>query len=599
MALQVVESREEGNVSILILGALYGYEDFVRVLLSWNSSPQHVNLRGNVKNDHGNLIQGVTALWCALEKGHYSIASILINEGKADIFCGPRESLFDYFIKTGRLDVIQFLVDNDYATVKTQSVTNKSYYYYLDLAASSDHTNIVIYFLSKGDERDIRKGIGVSNALHLAAKKGHYDCVRLLCNAGLSPKRRDVYGNTPLRIAAVNKHFNIVDFFLEYNNDEASFNELELLASSYINVNWQLGINDQFHQMYNLLEQSLIKRLLLNIPKAVAPPIAAYEFQRECQSIDELESIQHDADRLILEALLIRERLLLPEKDKTLLVSLRQRGITLAERGEFDQCFQLWLHTFRLHQQLESDIDLQNFVWLFCRMFTAGISISIVSFLQICYITFASSQQKFTGERVATSLYLVAIAAKLLEQDTMTSVDRHAILQWIRRLCRQQPITEDTAQTLLHLCVTDRTYQFIRLLLHCGHRWIDLDAVDRIYGDTALHRIARSWTDVNAIPIIEFLINAGAHIDCLNNYKQMPINVAKTTAVRSLLQSKQRLLRLKCLCARLITNQQINYDSVWPVHTALNRFIVLHGDLSRKHELSDEDSLIDGFDLFD
>ncbi|CAF5010358.1 unnamed protein product [Rotaria sp. Silwood1] len=536
LALQVVESREEGNVSILILGALYGYKDFVRALLSWNSSPQHVNLRGDVKNDHGNLIQGVTALWCALEKGHYNVASILINEGKADIFCGPHESLFEYFIKTGRLDVIQFLVDNGYATVKTQKVTNKSYYYYLDLAASSDQTNIVIYFLSKGDERDIRKGIGVSHALHLAAKKGHYDCVQLLCNAGLSPTRRDVNTNTPLRLAAINKHFNIVDFFLEYNNDEASFNELELLASSYMSSSWNLGADDRFHRMYNLLEQSLIKRLLLNIPKEVASPIAAYEFQRECQSIDELELIQHDADRLILEALLIQERILLPEKDKTLLLSLHQRGITLVER----------------------------------------------------------------------------------EQDAMNSVDRHAILQWIRRLCREQPITEDTGQTLLHLSVTDRTYkcitfktpdiqsvisfpniQVIRLLLHCGHRWIDLDAVDRISGNTALHRIASSWTEVNAIAIIDLLINAGAHIDCINNYNEMPINVAKTTKVRSLLQSKQKPPRLKCLCARLITNQQINYDSVWPVQTALNRFVVMHGDLSRKHVLSDECSLIDDFGLFD
>ncbi|CAF1210939.1 unnamed protein product [Adineta steineri] len=141
--------------------------------------------------------------------------------------------------------------------------------------------------------------------------------------------------------------------------------------------------------------------------------------------------------------------------------------------------------------------------------------------------------------------------------------------------------------------------QVVRLLLYCGSRWIDLDAVDSIRNDTALHRIARSSTGINATAIIELLISAGAHIDCFNSYYSTPFDVAILPEICSLLQSKQRVPRLKCLCARLITDQELNYNLVWPINTAMNRFIMLHGDLSRQQLTSDESSILDDFDVFD
>ena len=140
--------------------------------------------------------------------------------------------------------------------------------------------------------------------------------------------------------------------------------------------------------------------------------------------------------------------------------------------------------------------------------------------------------------------------------------------------------------------------QVTRLLLHYGHQWINLDAVDRVRGDTALHRIASSLTGINAIEIIELLINSGAHTDCVNNYGETPVDAAVVAEIRTLLQSIHRPPRLKCLCACLIVDQQLNYDSVWPVGTALNQFVVLHGDLSRKHIVSDECSSVDSLYYF-
>ena len=413
VALQVVEKRKEGSVSILILAALYGSEDLVRVLLSWDPSSKQVEIRGSVYSVNGDLVENVTALWCALDRAHFDVASILINEGKASILCGPHKSRLSYFVKTGRLDVIKFFVENGYVAMNKRKVNDDSHYHYLDLAASLGHTHLVIYFLSKGNERDIKMGFGTSNALHRAAENGHYDCVRVLCNAGLSPKTKDSNGKSVLKLAVENNHSSIVDFLLEYNNDEASFDELELLASSYMVSTLHFGVPAEIDRVHGLLKQSLIERLLLNIPKEVAQPIVAYEYQQECQSIDEFDRIQHNFDRLYIEALLIRERILLPKKDESLFPPLNQRGIVLVERGEFDGCFQLWFHTFQLRHQMELVNDLQNFIWLFCQMFAAGIPVSVEQFLEISHLTFHPSQEKSTNERVATAVCLVAIAAKV------------------------------------------------------------------------------------------------------------------------------------------------------------------------------------------
>ncbi|CAF3922084.1 unnamed protein product [Rotaria sp. Silwood2] len=207
---------------------------------------------------------------------------------------------------------------------------------------------------------------------------------------------------------------------------------------------------------------------------------------------------------------------------------------------------------------------------------------------------------------------------QILEQSTMSDRDRHLIIQWIKDLCREKRRTEN-GRTLLHLSVDVETYGDInyrpadimhtlifpnlattRLLVCFGKRWIDLDAVDLVNNDTALHKILQSWAPGNnkdTKAIVELLINAGAHIDCANARGHRPVDVATVDEIRALLQSKQRLPRLKCLCARVITDQQIVYDNLWPTPTTKNTFLRLHGGLKRKRSMSDYS--ITSFDVYD
>jgi hypothetical protein len=128
-----------------------------------------------------------------------------------------------------------------------------------------------------------------------------------------------------------------------------------------------------------------------------------------------------------------------------------------------------------------------------------------------------------------------------------------------------------------------------RLLIGHGCRWIDLDAVDS-RGDTALHVVSRCLKQEDSATItsiIELLINARAHIDCVNEYRRTPLDEAFETETHTLLHSKQTPPRLKCLCARLINDEGLAYDRIWPARTTLNTFVLSHGGLRKEHSMPD------------
>jgi hypothetical protein len=122
------------------------------------------------------------------------------------------------------------------------------------------------------------------------------------------------------------------------------------------------------------------------------------------------------------------------------------------------------------------------------------------------------------------------------------------------------------------------------LLLTYGNRWINVDAIDISNGNTALHIVSQS-TKTDALLIVELLINAGAHVDCLNKHNKTPLDYAKTTEIKSVLQKQQTPPLLKCLCARQIVAQQLNYQLIWPAKTKLNTFIYLHDCLGKQNHV--------------
>ncbi|CAM4973169.1 unnamed protein product [Rotaria socialis] len=196
-------------------------------------------------------------------------------------------------------------------------------------------------------------------------------------------------------------------------HDETTFDDLELIASSYLAHNNTITLDDR-QRMVRLLRKSLEQRLLFHVPKTVAQSVAVYDFQIECQAIAERDHIQHNNDRLCLEALLICERILLFRKEELLFEPLfKRRVMMLVQNNQFDRCFHLNLNLFHLYKQMKLPTSLHRFLWVFCRMIAAQVPILAVQFSQIYHLTVKPSQKKLVHSSIKTALYMVAIAAKV------------------------------------------------------------------------------------------------------------------------------------------------------------------------------------------
>lgn len=466
--LMSLKTRGDQCVSLLMLAALHGNDDVVRVILANSSNVQQlVELHGTVFRIDGVLIKNTTALWCACDRGHYTVARTLIDVGGAKPEHGPRYPLLIDAITAGRIDTVRFLIDNGYADVNGLKLNENHKLNSLIMAVIYGHTGIVAFLLEKGSKLDYSTPTSQNTPLSYAAVKGYLDIVRLLCSAGACSSKKNKNGQTPLMLAAKYERSEVVDYLFDYYDRNTGLTQLELVACSFVIplTNNPTIYNPQFHKMVNLMRKIFEIRQRNGLLKTVAQPIAAYSFQQECQTIEEFNKIHNDNERLYIEALIIRERILVPEKDETLFKPLLLLGDKLVGRGQYDLCLHLWEHTFYLYQNMNLETGLHRFVWLFCKMLSSKVPICPQRFVQIGRLSFEPSQQKAKDDYIKNSLCFLAIAMKILERPTLTIAERQLIHQWIGDLCTQKRITS-RGQTFLHLCVDEQTYYDINYRPH-------------------------------------------------------------------------------------------------------------------------------------
>jgi ankyrin repeat protein len=412
--LQYLHQRDNQHVNLLMLAALYGHDAVTRILLSHSSNVQNlVDLIGTVQDIDGNLVTHVTALWCACDRGHYTVARTLIEVGKADVYHGANNPLLINAIINKRFDTIEFLIENGYVDIDQTKERDHPNYNSLILSAARGQTKIVAYLLEKGADIDYTTRVQ-DTALGCAAMNGHLDTVQLLCSSGAATNMENRNGETPLILAFENGHSHVVDYLLDLTKNELCIEELELIACSTITTTRSANhLPSQFVKMVNLMQRILQLRKARNSPKIIGKPIAAYSFYQECQTIEELENIQDDHNRLYIEALIIRERILLPKKLVTLCEPLLFYGQKLVEQSNFDLCLHLWEHTFYLYQNMGHETSLHRFVWIFCKMITANVFISPQLFVQICRLTFEPAEQNKKNHSIKNALCFVTLAAKV------------------------------------------------------------------------------------------------------------------------------------------------------------------------------------------
>ncbi|XP_032477063.1 protein fem-1 homolog B isoform X2 [Phocoena sinus] len=514
-------SQQGGQRSTpLIIAARNGHAKVVRLLL------EHYRVQtqqtGTVRFD-GYVIDGATALWCAAGAGHFEVVKLLVSHG-ANVnhttvtnSTPLRAACFD-----GRLDIVKYLVENN-ANI---SIANKYDNTCLMIAAYKGHTDVVRYLLEQRADPNAKAHCGAT-ALHFAAEAGHIDIVKELIKWRAAIVVNG-HGMTPLKVAAESCKADVVELLLSHADCDrrSRIEALELLGASFANDRENYDIMKTYHYLYlAMLERFQDGDNILE--KEVLPPIHAYGNRTECRNPQELESIRQDRDALHMEGLIVRERILGAD-NIDVSHPIIYRGAVYADNMEFEHCIKLWLHALHLRQK-------------------------------VCISTKTQCSEE----------------------------DQCKINKQIYNLIHLDPRTRE-GFTLLHLAVNSNTpvddfhtndvcsfpnALVTKLLLDCG---AEVNAVDN-EGNSALHIIVqynRPISDFLTLhSIIISLVEAGAHTDMTNKQNKTPLDKS-TTGVSEILLKTQMKMSLKCLAARAVRANDINYQDQIP--RTLEEFVGFH-----------------------
>uniref|UniRef100_A0A8C6RAJ7 Uncharacterized protein n=1 Tax=Nannospalax galili TaxID=1026970 RepID=A0A8C6RAJ7_NANGA len=461
----------------------------------------------------GYVIDGATALWCAAGAGHLEVTELLVSHG-ADVNHSTvtnstplRAACFD-----GRLDIVKYLVENN-ANI---SIANKG-------------ALRVRYLLEQRADPSAKAHCG-DTALHFAAEAG---ADKMASRPG--------HGMTPLKVAAESCKADVVELLLSHADcvRRIRIEAVELLGASFANDRENYDIMKTYHCIWFQDGDKVLE-------KEVLPPTHAYGNRPESRNPRELRSIRQDRDALHTEGLIVPERILGAD---SIDVShpILYGGAVYADSMEFEQCIKLWLHALHLRQKVSSQmIHLKETVKapdiecvLRSRVLETEQSMNSVKNVADADVHSATDNDECN---LHTLLCLVCISTKTRCREDQCQINKH-----IYNLIRLDPRTQE-GFALLHLAVNSNTpvddfrtndvcsfpnALVTKLLLDCG-------------------------AEVNAVQY-NSLVEAGAHTDMTNKQNKTPLD-RSTAGVSEILLKTQMKMSLKCLAARAVRANDINYQ---------------------------------------
>uniref|UniRef100_U3KKD0 Fem-1 homolog A n=1 Tax=Ficedula albicollis TaxID=59894 RepID=U3KKD0_FICAL len=579
----------------LLIAARHGHLEVVEYLLDHCGA--RVEEGGSVSFD-GETIEGAPPLWAASAAGHLGVVRSLLDHGASvnqttlTNSTPLRAACFD-----GHLEIVRYLVGERGADLE---VANRHGHTCLMISCYKGHREIARYLLEKGADVN-RRSVKGNTALHDCAESGSLEILQLLLRSK-ARMEKDGYGMTPLLAASVTGHTNIVEYLIQgglcasggSHQREAAVEALELLGATFVDKKRDLLGAHKYWRRAMELRCEGGRYLPKPEPRQL---VLAYDYSREVSSLEELEALITDPDEMRMQALLIRERILGPSHPDTSYY-IRYRGAVYADSGNFERCINLWKYALDMQQgNLEplspmTASSFLSFAELYSYVLQDRSKGTLATHLGFSDLIGVLSKGVREVERalvhgkdpVADSaqftktLAIILHLVFLLEKVECTPEQEHQKRQTIYRLLKCSPRAKN-GFTLLHMAVDKDTtavgrypvgkfpsLHVVNLLLECG-----ADPDSRDYdNNTPLHVAARN----NCPLIMSALMEAGAHMDATNAFKQTAYELLDEKLLTKSTMQPFNYITLQCLAARALDKHKIPYKGFIPEE--LEAFIELH-----------------------
>ena len=519
----------------------------------------------------------------------------------------------------GHLNVVRCLAESEADINSTRSNDNSSA---LMMASLNGHLDVVNFLLEKGANIDHQNSDG-ETALHYAVAGDSSDVVHTLMSRGAS-QLYNSNGMTPLLDSCNGCSISVAEVLLTRPEltKQQRIDSLELLGASLATDT----LNRYFTEptlgtAFQFLKRAMRERFQVSagqskpLLKQQAESMEPYQNRKESQSLEELAQIEGDRNAIIMEGLIIKERIL--GKNNLQLMGTIQ-AIAEYQNGckNYYISIRLFKRVIDIAQHFNKSIDfaLNRIINVLYQMIQSDCPPSqqfLIRLLEQTVLEYEKQPEKLTRELHSVEseetrnfltrlkeneegglrnhlLRLLQIFSKLGPYDKHENTCLSLLMD---KLSRVDP-RDEFGNSLVHLAVGEDRNELlhviaypnspfslpcidtVKLLLNAG---MDVNGVNN-NGYTPLHRAVTLKPSDDKIQILsdilEALFNGGAHHDFANNKGKTPMDLAVTTKACSRLQFEKRKLELKCISARAVKKFRLSY--LGKVPKTLERYITMH-----------------------
>ena len=532
-----------------------------------------------------------TPLIIACSNKNVSVVNFLLQNGANVALRDDNGWTALHFVVDGFNDsseILRSLLNNG-ADVNAKSVCNETP---LMVASQSSDVETVTLLIEQGayvdlqDEKD-------NTALHNAVSRKSEEIVGTLLNAGAS-NLCNSQGMTPLLLACSRGCVAMVENLMKQPEitKEQRINALELLGASVL-IEECILENADLHDWkgFKYIKHGMMERFAdpsHPLFKQEMEPVEAYQNRRECQTLDELAEIEGDRDAIIMESLIIQERIM--GRNYEDLIAVIRNVAHYYEDHDLSFCIKLLRHAMKTAPKCDlSAVDLSIITSALFNRFENGDLSKEEDFLDVLDKTILDHdyeiQRKMTNEQDSwyDMLYLFDSLQKLvfmISKFECADEGRLSSSALLLKTISNLNLRDSDGNTLLHQLAIHHgrcsSYSYsgaVKLLLNAG---FNVNAVNG-NGDTALHIVATLKPSDDEIRLLtdmlQVLFDGGAHHDFVNNDGKTPMDMAETDEARIIL-SERRKLELKCISARAVKRFGIPYLGLVP--KILEKYISMH-----------------------